>query len=163
MKLFSNKRGVTPLIATGLLVFLAVSLAFAVITITEAYIEERSNVEGLPEGVSGCDAVNFKVTKISGIEHVCLAESHVDVSIDNGKAIEIYDFLAKIHGSKSVANIHPVLINSLKKSEGVRLSLQFKEIGTPLQVSLMPQIRIGKNILDCDKKMIVVEKLPSCE
>ncbi len=163
MKLFNHKRGVTPLIATGLLVFLAVSLAFAVITITEAYIEERSNVEGLPEGVSGCDAVNFKVTKISGIEHVCFAESHVDVSLDNGKAIEIYDFLAKIHGTKSVANIQPVLINSLKKSEGIRLNLPFGDIGKPLQVTLTPRIRIGKNILDCDKKMIVIEKLPSCE
>ena len=163
MKLLDNKRGVTPLIATGLLVFLAVSLAFAVITITEAYIEERSGVEGLPEGVSGCDEVNFKVTKIAGVEHICLAESHVDVSIDNGKAIEIYDFLAKIHGSKSVANIHPVLQSILKKSEGVRLTLPFGDIGKPLQVSLMPQIRLGKNILDCDKKMIVVEKMPSCE
>lgn len=163
MWLLNNKRGVTPLLATGLLVFLAVSLAFAVITITEAYIEEKSGTEGLPEGANNCDSVNFKITKIAGVEHICVAENHVDVSIDNGKAIDIYDFFAKVHGAKGVANIHPLLQSALKKSEGVRLSLPFKEIGNPLQVSLMPQIRIGKNILDCDKKTIVVEKMQMCE
>lgn len=162
MKLLSQKRGVTPLIATGLLIFLAVSLAFAVITITEAYIEEKSGIEGMPEGTTGCDVVSLKVTKISGVEHVCLAENSIDISLDNGREIEIYDFLARIHGAKGVANINPVLQAPLRKSEGARLGLPFENIGAPLQVSLIPQIRIGRNILNCDKKTIIIEKLPKC-
>lgn len=162
--LFKTKKGVTPLMATLFLILLSVSLGAIVMVLGEAYIGEHANfARGIPEVGSGCDLVNFKITRISGVAHVCVKDNTIDVSLDNEGSIVIDDFHARIHGSDGVSNVQNLLVRSLNLAEGVRLRIPYLSIGKPLKIVLTPRMRSGMNYLYCSEKSVAIENLPNCE
>lgn len=158
------KKGVSPLTATMLLVLASVSLGVIVVALGESFIGENASFAiGDPEVGFGCEIVSFSVTTIRGVEHVCLKDETIDVSVDNGASTIIDDFHAKIHGSEGTSNTQNLLVKPLGKTDGVRLKIPYKNIGTPLKFVLTPIKKIGNNFFYCKEKSVEVENIPKCE
>ncbi len=163
MNIFNQKKGVSPLIATVLLVFLSIALGAVVMTFGEAYIGENAGfAKGEPEVGLGCETIKFDITTISGVPHVCIKERTLDISLDNGPSTVVDDFHARIHGSEGVSNVQNLLNRPLERNAGVRLRIPYEYVGKPVKVVITPIKKTGGALAYCTEKSIQIENLPEC-
>ncbi|MBI4919399.1 hypothetical protein HY837_05680 [archaeon] len=164
MKIFQDKKGVSPLVATLLLILFSVGLGAGVMVLGETYIGEHADFAlGVPEIGEGCELASFSITTIRGVEHICVKDDTIDASLDNGQNTPIDDFHVKIHGSEGVSNVQNLLKNPLGKNEGVRLKIPYNYIGKPLKIILTPIKEVSGNSVYCASKSLQTETLPNCE
>jgi len=164
MGLFKQRRGLTPLVATILLVAFSVGLGALVMSWGEEYIEEKAEfVQGTAEIRSGCDAARIDIIHISGVPQACLSANGVDLWIDNGPDIELYNIQARIVGTDGVDTVEDILEQPLLKANAARTTLQLNPtIGTIRQIKLTPKIWTGSDIAICPQSALNVERLPPC-
>ena len=90
-----NKRGIAPLIATILLIVLAVGLGIVVMNFGRAQIEETSRC-----------AVNIglKVVELNNQKQVCLdkAGNEIYFIVENGPSIEVESMRLRVIGSEAI-------------------------------------------------------------
>jgi flagellin-like protein len=140
VSLFNNKRGVSPLIATILLIAFAVALGAVVMSIG------RSTIGGMDAG--------FAILDLGGKKQVCFfdrqADSALEITIKNGDTMEIADFQISIIGSVDVLNSNSLLSTPLNKGEVKRLLIKYDEsaVGEIRKVIITPNIiRNGERTL----------------
>ncbi len=159
-----SKKGVSPLVATLLLILFSVGLGAGVMVLGETYIGEHADfARGVPEIGVGCELVSFSITTIQNVEHICVKDNTIDVSLDNGQDTLVDDFHVKIHGSEGVSNVQNLLRTPLGKNDGVRLRIPYEYIGKPLKVILTPVKEISGSSVYCTSKSLQTETLPNCE
>ena len=161
--MFRSKKGVSPLVATILLILFSIALGAVVMSWGEAYIEEKAEfVQGAQETVAGCDAASLKIISISGIPQVCLRDSDIiEVFIENG-ASEVYDIHARVIGVDGVYIRESILDSPLASADARKLMFRFDSVGQIRQVKLTPVILRSGSLHPCMEKAITVENINPC-
>ena len=157
-----GKRGVSPLIATILLIAFAVALGAVVMNIGRAL---------RPSGPMevGCGVyVGLEIIKVGGQERVCVsgsgANSKVELTVRNGPNVDIEDFRVSIVGARDVYNIEKVLTEKISKAAAKKLILSYDsvEYGKIEQVVVVPQIKQSGELVLCTNGQLVLENLKPC-
>lgn len=156
-------KGISPLVATVLLIAFAVALGTVVMSWREEFIEKNAPfVQGVVQVRSGCDAVSLDVIRLSGIEQLCARDNVIDVMIENGPDIELYDVHARIVGTEDIAIAESVLPRPMPPSYALRVNFGIKNVGTIRQVKLVPKIKISGQSVYCAENAKIFENVPQC-
>lgn len=161
--MFASRRGVSPLVATILLVAFSVGLGALVMSWGEDYIEQRAEfAQGVEEVKIGCDAVELSLINIGGTPQICRAGNTIEVWLDNGPNIDLYNIHARIAGTANVYVDEEMLDQPLPRENAVKASIQHAPVGNILQVKLTPKIYSGNEVITCTNKALLIEQLPTC-
>lgn len=162
--MFDNQRGITPLVATVLLVAFSVGLGALVMSWGEDYIEEKAEfVQGTGEIKSACDSVSIDIIKIGGKVQACQSARGVELWIDNGPDVDLSNIHARIAGNRGVDVAPNILLSPLVRANSVRSVVAVKpEVGQVLQVKLTPKVWSGTKESTCATQAITVEQFPAC-
>jgi len=163
MGLFDTRKGITPLVATILLVAFSVGLGALVMSWGEEYIEEKAEfVQGTAEVRSGCDAASIDIIKIGGQPQACYGSGVIQLWIDNGPDMDLFNIHARIVGENDVEVIEQILLRPLLKSNAVKVNIPYSPIGSIKQIKLTPKIWTEREIATCSQGAINVERMSSC-
>ena len=161
---FKHKKGISPLIATILLVAFSIGLGALVMSWGEEYVEEKAEfVQGVGEVRTGCDAVELSIINIGGVPQVCRTPDTIQLWIDNGPNIDVFNIHARIAGRDDVQVIEELLAEPLLRENAVKLTIPYDaRIGTLLQVKLTPKIWTGKDVASCTDRALLLEHISPC-
>ncbi|HLC33029.1 MAG TPA: hypothetical protein VJJ82_04335 [Candidatus Nanoarchaeia archaeon] len=161
--MFENNRGITPLVATVLLVAFSVGLGALVMSWGEDYIAQKAEfVQGTGEVKSDCDTAHIDFIRIAGQPQACLGARGLELWIDNGE-VDVSNIHARIAGSNGVDVIPDILLAPLVKANSARAIVAVKpEVGQLLQVKLTPKVWTGSKESTCANSAITLEQFPQC-
>jgi flagellin-like protein len=158
-----NKRGVSPLVATLVLIGFSIVLGAVVMSYSETYVEQQATFVAKPEVNSGaCDVIDWQVITVKGVPQLCVRDQVIEVSLDNGPSSAIDAVQARVVGSDNVFLTPNVLKGQLKATSSLKTAFAFDAIGTPLQVRLTPVLTTENGQAFCSDKAIVIEDLRDC-
>lgn len=158
-----DKRGVSPLIATILLILMSVGMGVAVMSWGEEYIEEKAEfVQGVQETPTSCDLVAMNVIRIGGVDQMCLLDGKVKGMIDNGYDVNIESIHARILGESGVSVVENVLDKPLPRGSAAQFMFPSGDVGAITQIKFTPSIRMGGKIVPCPQKTLLVENVRNC-
>ena len=160
-KIFKTKKGVSPLIATVLLIAFAVALGSVVMNWGLSL--------NLGKSKDLCRNVEIKIRNIDGSE-ICFggfgANGYINFIIDNTGGTDINGMVIWIIGDKGTRtfDLDNILIKkgSLfdKKDNGV--TYDFSTFGNIKQVQVIPKINVGQTAEICTKNAIKADKVGIC-
>lgn len=164
MRLLESRKGITPLVATILLVAFSVGLGALVMSWGEDYIEEKAEfVQGTAEVKSGCDTAQLSIIKISGQQQACIGANGIQLWIDNGPDVDLFNIHARIAGENGINVIEGILAQPLVKSNAVKVVVPYDRTISPiLQLKLTPKIWTGSTSVTCAQTAITLERLQPC-
>ena len=152
MKLLRNKRGVSPLIATILLIAFAVALGAVVMNIG------RNKIMGMDAG--------FAVLDLGGKKQICFYDragnSALELTLKNGDVMEIEDLQVSLIGKNDIVNKDHLLMEPIKKAEVKRVVVTYDagQVGELRKVVITPNIvRNGEKTLGTG---LEIENLQPC-
>jgi hypothetical protein len=158
-----NKRGISPLIATILLIVLSVGMGVAVMSWGEQYIEAKAEfVQGVQETVTNCDLVQMSIVMISGVQQMCLLGTTIKGLIDNGPDVDVSDIHARVIGDKGIAVKESLLKQALPRGSAAQVAFPIEDIGAVSQIKFTPKIIIAGKPVICTKQAIVAENIKPC-
>jgi len=158
-KKFLKKKGVSPLIATVLLISFAVALGAVV-------MNWGRNIE-IINPVDKCSGVDLTVRKT--IKEICFGgtteDSYINFILDNTGSIDVEGVLIYIIGSKKT-KFHDI-DNKINKGELLdikdkSISYDFDTFGNIKQVQFTPKIFLDDSIEICHKNVISADKIDVC-
>lgn len=158
-----NKKGVSPLVATLLLIAFAIALGLVVMNWGKSYIEEKSEFTAGVE-VGSCGLVELSIIKVSGKEKVCYnpAEQTIKVFLESGTELRIHDIKVSVLGSNGIHNIDSILDSPLERATGAQITFNYPaNIGKIEQVKFIPKIGIEEQSF-CAHKTVVSENIEQC-
>jgi len=163
MRFLENRRGVSPLVATLLLIALSIALGAAVMSWGEDYIEEKAEfVQGVQETVTTCDLVSFSVITISGVQQLCQDGSTVRGLIDNGPDADIADIHARVVGQQGIFVQESVLGKPLPRGSATPIAFSTGDLGPLAQIKFTPKTVIGGKLVVCGKQALLIENILPC-
>jgi flagellin-like protein len=159
-----NRRGISPLVATVLLVAFSVGLGALVMSWGEEYIEGKAVfVQGTSEVRTGCDAAQISLIKIGGLPQACRAPGAIQLWIDNGPGLDVFNIHARFAGSENVQVVEEILREPLLKENAIKVSIPYNpNIGEILQLKLTPKIFTGTSVVSCTEQAIMAEQIMLC-
>ncbi len=158
----TNKRGISPLFATILLIALSVGMGVAVMSWGEDYIEAKAEfVQGVQETVTSCDLVSFSIIKIGGVDQLCLADGTVRGLIDNGPDVNIAEIHARIVADAGVGVVENILDRSLPRGSAAQIEFNSGG-GSVSQIKFTPKVMIAGKTVVCSKQALIVENIKPC-
>ncbi|MBW2973678.1 hypothetical protein KY346_04760 [Candidatus Woesearchaeota archaeon] len=159
-----NKKGVSPLIATILLILFSIALGAVVMSWGEAYIEEKAEfVRGIQETTAGCDATSLNIIFVAGEPQICSMENNVmEAFLENGPSTELFDIQATVVGSEDAATKDSLLSEPMMPSDARKIMFKHPDVGEIRQIKLTPVIMQGRTLVPCPSKAIVVENINPC-
>ena len=167
-KFFKSKRGISPLIATVLLIAFAVALGAVVMNWGKSYVEDTTkNVEETSDRKLDCSlSVKMAVHQISGANKICFDgdEDVLEVILKNSGTEDIAGIQSTIIG---VDNIVDYDNNVSIKSAGLyklKLSYDPDENGAIEQVVFHPKITVTGTSIPavCNDMEVKVEEILDC-
>ena len=159
---FANKKGVSPLIATVLLIAFAVALGAVIMNWGRGFVQDRTaDVEETTEIETGCALdVQLKVSEISGVPQLCYGgsstEGYVEFTLDNQGRKDVEEIGIVIGGAKSIYQ-NSTLNNSLIIAGGAHyrnLSFNFDTYGDVKYVRFIPKIKISGVTTSCSGSLV---------
>ncbi len=158
-----GRKGISPLIATVLLVAFSVALGALVMSWGQDYIEEKAEfVQGLQEVKSGCDLASLNIIKIGGIPQICVKDNQVQVWFDNGPDLDINNIHARVVGSDGISIQEDILKTPLLKENAVKIEFYYEAIGQLKQVKFTPKVFLVDKVYSCSGQAITAENIPNC-
>ncbi|MAG16138.1 hypothetical protein CMO88_03690 [Candidatus Woesearchaeota archaeon] len=154
---FANKKGVSPLIATVLLIAFAVALGAVIMNWGRGFVQDQTaNVEQTTEVEVGCALdVQLKVSEIGGTPQLCYGgsstEGYFEFTLDNQGRKDVKEIGIIIHGQKAIYQ-NSTLNNSLIIAGGAHyrnLSFNFDTYGDVKYVRFIPKIDISGVTTPC--------------
>jgi flagellin-like protein len=152
--LLKNKRGLSPLIATILLIAFAVAIGAVVMNIGRTTL--------IPDP----DAKIFSILEVQGKQQICYfdkgTESLLEITLKNGADTEIVNLQLSIIGKKDINNLNNLLTQPIQKSEVKRVAVKYDgaAVGQLTKVIITPRvIEKGTPAL---KSSLEVENIPTC-
>lgn len=160
-KLFKSKRGVSPLIATILLIAFAVALGSVV-------MNWGLNLD-LGKSPDLCKSVEIKIRNID-VAEVCFGgfgpKGYINFIIDNTGAVDVNGLAIWIIGDKGTKlfDIDNILIRkgALYDKNDKEVSYDFSAFGNIKQVQFIPKSRAEQTLEICPKNAVKAEKIGVC-
>ena len=161
LNIFSSKKGVSPLIATVLLIAFAVALGSVV-------MNWGLNLN-LGKSADKCRNVEIKIRNI-GVAEVCYgsfgSNGFINFIIDNTGSTEISGLAIWIIGDKGtwLSDLDNITIKkgALFEKKDKDVSYDFSKFGNINQVQFIPKIKSEQTVEICPKNSIKAEKLGFC-
>jgi len=145
-----EKKGVSPLIATVLLLAFAVALATVIIQL---------------EPFGKCSLTSVDVSRINEVPRVCFNEGKgdIEVFIENKDKKNVVGFRVQASGSNNTLNIENIDLQ-IGQNQEEKLIIQYDLInyGKLVGLKLYPKINSSNRIQECKIKEDIVA-FPSCQ
>jgi flagellin-like protein len=146
-----DKRGVSPLIATVLLIAFAVALGAVVMNWGRGFVQQQTDeATKTTDTKLGCSLrVNLKVAEIDGTPQACFAGSgangYIELRLNNDDEIKAIKGLSvSVSGASGTYN-NDTINNTIPVglSAFVNLSYDYSSYGDVRQIRIIPKIEIG--------------------
>ena len=151
VRFFRNKRGISPLIATVLLIAFAVALGAVVMNWGRSYIEAtQTQVQQQGQTEIKCStSVKVDAIKIGGVTKVCFDDSQHDVKfiLENIGTVNVTAL--KVQIINSTDGITTVAINTTEFTPGASYSGTATYSGSFQQLRIVPTIKVGDSKVTC--------------
>lgn len=157
-----NKKAVSPLIATVLLIAFAVSLGAVVIQWGSNYVRERTDDTSQRSDIDlTCSQDTYiGVIKYNTIEQLCYNVSSITAIVENGPYIPLEAITVFVFGNTTVAKLN-VSNGTMAKNEVKRFEILFSD--SPVkQVRLIPSVKVGGNVVACPRSALIRDDIPPC-
>ena len=154
------KKGISPLIATLLLISVAVSIGTMIMSFGSAFYEERRLLAG-PELL--CRYMSLELNQINNASQICfnLASGNVEFTVTNRANIEISSFIAWLVGDEIyVVNITKTIAPGYPLRE--KVAYDASTYGAIKQVQLIPKIKQDGDEVACSNKKLLIEEIRAC-
>ena len=158
---FFNKRGVSPLIATVLLISFAVALGAVV-------MNWGRNLDISKPG-DVCSGVSIKLRNIGDVQACYLAlgqDAYIHFIIDNTGSKNTDGLGIWITGEKGTSlldfNDLPIKANELLDIKDQSIKYDFSAYGPINNIQFFPKIKVGDSIEICTRNSIKVNKIGIC-
>ena len=147
-----NKKAISPLIATVLLIALAVAIGAVIMAYTGSLGE--------------CGKVEIRIPLDKGSPDICYdaAKYSLRFSLEDGEKQDIEMFKLTFYGSVDIANIE--LEEALGVSETKRFTIPYnqKNLGELTKLKIVPVImQESKQVVCPADKSLIIENIPPCE
>ncbi|PIY60471.1 hypothetical protein COY95_01585 [Candidatus Woesearchaeota archaeon CG_4_10_14_0_8_um_filter_47_5] len=161
-KLSENKKGVSPLIATVILIAFAISIGAVVMNIGKSYVDDQRNQENLLSGCPGKTQISWY--KSSGEDLVCLEGDNVVFTVENGPAVELADLKVIIEGEKNFLTKEQILDEPLAKTGLIKIELPYNKniYGPAKQVKVIPIVEVEDEPKYCQERELVKTPVGPC-
>ncbi len=157
-----NTRGMSPLIATVLLIAFAVILGAIVMSWGEKYIEEKAEfVNNKSEVGTGCDTADIHVVNIQGLPKVCQHDETLQLTLET-EDHQVWDVHARVIGEKNTLVQESLLTAPIPQAGAANILIHTTGAGNIQQLKLTPKSREGRNVILCSKKAVIVENIRKC-
>lgn len=153
---WDKKGGVTPLMATFLLVSFAVAVGVVVMNFTSAQVEEEAEC---------AVAIGLHVATIGGQEQLChdAAKSQLSFTVENGVNIKVTGLIVNVIGSERAETFE---LNDAKLDKAGtyvgKVAYSVAESGTIRQVKITPKVTPYDVEQICTEKAVVMETVRGC-
>jgi len=150
------KRGVSPLIATVLLIAFAVALGAVVMN------WGKQQVHSHVEEIELCKEVSLSWYSFNSREQICYTDSKIAFTLENGAEFEIEDLKIIVVGEKEVFS-QEGSVSNLRKSDirKAEVAYDMNIYGTPQEVRLVPIILIDNNKVVCSAEHALIKQSPN--
>lgn len=162
--MMKNKKGMSPLIATIVLIAFAVALGVVVMNIGRSFGPDLSGDDG---EVDCSNSKGLAILEVGGKQKICFSEngieSFIDFTVSNSAPVNIDDLQIAIYGSKEVFNKDSILASPMQGGEGKRIKIKYDStvFGNIEQVVITPKITDGEASV-CNHQGITLENIASC-
>jgi hypothetical protein len=150
-----NKKGISPMIATILLIGFVIAIILLVVLWGKNYVEELAQKRGaLAEKQQECTQVDLDVVKS------CWRGTTAEIAIRNKANVPVHKFIFRAVGTSG----EPVeAVKKLGALETVSYDLEFSsDVGTINNVDIIPHLRVAfGHYVPCSKQKITV-RLSGC-
>ena len=158
-----DKRGVSPLIATVLLIAFAVALGAVVMSWGRSYVTEAQSNANQLNSMVGCSSVSASIPTVAGQLKLCIDQGNkVKFVLDNnGAALDGLKFT--IIGDKDVDNPISLLEYHIDTAKTISESVTFdSKIGTVQQVKIIPRVVSNGKESFCTDSPVIVNNPGAC-
>lgn len=161
-----SKKGVSPLIATVLLIAFAVALGAVVMNWGRTYVEDTATLarEKSDTEIKCSSDVKIEFLKVKSVKKICYdytTTTKLNMTIENTGKLDIVGLQVTVVGSK---DINTTLLDlkaanlTLKRSRFYRNeTVELNDLGTPEQIRIVPEIEIEGNRISCPASALVEE------
>jgi|TARA_B100002003_G_C14113175_1_gene535379 flagellin-like protein len=147
------KKGVSPLIATILLIGFAVALGAVVMNWGKTIVEETSFTVG------DCSRVNINVDENT----LCYGDNSIQFTLDNIGDIDLESVVLWVVGDKNSYQIDLPDSNLKRNTQASKKVLyDFNSYGNIVQLQFIPKIKSEDSIIPCTKNSQEKSRLRSC-
>lgn len=156
IKTYLRKKGITPLMATFLLISFAVAVGVTITNFGRAQVEE--------EAECALD-INLKLAVIGGREQLCYSteKKQISFTVENGPNIKVEGLILNIIGTDAAETVELNDAKILKAGTYLgRMSYDTSNAGTPQQIKITPKILPYDEEQICTEKSLVVENIRNC-
>lgn len=159
-----DKKGISPLISTVILIVFSIGLGVIVMSWGKGYIEERAEFVGAVSAAPlGCDNVHLLLWQVGGASQYCSSGGKVRILIENSPNSVVDNIEARLVGTGGVSTEPNILSKPLLKPEGLQVEFNAGTIGEIKQIKLIPLILVDSQRNLCTDKAIIIEgPIPSC-
>jgi len=157
-----NKRGISPLIATILLIAFAIALGLVVMNWGKSYIEEKAEFSAGATDSSGCGLVELSVIKVAGRDKICYNpnDNSIEVFFENGADAKITDLQVRVIGGQGIKTLDSVLDKPIEQSVSAQVRFNYPSgLGDVQQLKMTPVIGDG---VACAKQSVLSEGMIQC-
>ena len=163
MKKRLQKRAISPLLATLILIAFSIGLGAVVMSFGETFIESNAEfATGETEVTTVCTGIDFNIITIKGQPQICRINSGIDVFLENGPGGDIASVQATVVGADGVVVITNILKDPLRQNSGVKTLFEHDRVGNVLQVKLTPLLVQDGAPVYCSEQAIVLEDIRQC-
>ncbi|MBN1156085.1 hypothetical protein JXA85_00570 [Candidatus Woesearchaeota archaeon] len=153
-----GKKGVSPLIATVLLIAFAVALGAVVMNWGKNQIQESA------VGTE-CKDVQFAWFMRTGKPVLCYSADSLEITVQNGPLIEIEGVKMIVDGSKDIFTAESITAERIGKAEAKKIKAGYdvSKYGEPRVIKLFPKVMKNDKQVICPlEKSVVYENIPKC-
>ena len=149
-----DKRGISPIIATLLLISFAVALGVVVMNFGRAQVEL--------EAECAID-IGLKLANIGGKPDICLDAGQLRFTVENGVNIKIEGLLVNVIGTEKVESyeLNEASIGKAASYIG-KVAFNSATSGKIRQVKLTPKVIMFDAQQICTEKSIILENIENC-
>ncbi|MFC1723307.1 archaellin/type IV pilin N-terminal domain-containing protein [Nanoarchaeota archaeon] len=167
-----NKKGVSPLIATVLLIAFAVALGAVVMNWGRGYVEDTANTarERSDTEVKCASDVDIAVVDIDGTPQICYNISgttdYMEMIVENRKSTTVESLTVRMIGTSTrvpeTYNLGDSSNLTANKAKFFNVSYDAGTLGDIQQVKITPTIKVAGQDVICAQNAEIVNNLKPC-
>ncbi len=160
-----NKKALSPIVATLLLIAFSIALGIVVMNWGKAYIEQKAEFTAGPQDESACSMIEFSIIKVSGKDRVCYSPDagYIEAFIENGPDARLDNLNIRLVGSRGVETFASILDSPLERGASLHLKAAYpSQIGELHQIKLIPTVSSKGQIIICNSHENIYESIPLC-
>ena len=151
-----NKKGIQPLLATGMLIGLAMCLGIVVMNFGRAQVETDNKCES---------GVGLSWLKLDAKEQVCVDKNVPEIYFiaENNQEQDIDGVRLRAIGEKSIF-VSDIEGSAVKKSDALmkHVSYDLAQYGNVRQLKLTPKVKLYDEEVVCADQALSIEKVRDC-